>query len=564
MTSKPTTQQETKTTRSLIDGLIKELIASHTGYSEQEFLIAIKDGLKCLDLPIDKETVETIAEAVNAQINPTVDKHYTRGQVWAEETEVEWIWDGWIAKGYFNTITAMQKVGKSTFVLDFIKAICDGKGEFLNFSLFSEKKDVEFVLIGPDMNRRLWGKYGKMAELLKNDNTAQAYFWHEQIRYVFSEEDEFGLRKADLRRMVTMAEEIKADGKHPFFVMDSYSAMLSMSGYDLSENDSRYANPLRELKLALGQTGATVVLLHHSSLSSSKRSAEASNSGHQSFNRVPDQCLALKWLAEPGIDGTRTDRRIVLSASGRTGRVMEDQLLEQSLDWGWSSHGDIGFAMRTQRALEERDRLAGDDAICFDLLNTRTTNGVGTTTADLAELRESTSGGRGHWGNAKISRLLKKLQRRGLAYADGEKKQLGDIGGRPSAVWWTFEREEPKEVNSGAEEVNSLYSGFQTNPPLPPKGGLFADEPLNSVNSVNSLNSAYGDNPPSERQMVEDANGKNSLVIIELVPGSGDVKVQEFGNASSPIKQRRWLVDVFPCGTYAKANPPTFDDNEVL
>ena len=564
MNSKPTTQQETKTTRSLIDGLIKELIASHTGYSEQEFLIAIKDGLKCLDLPIDKETVETIAEAVNAQINPTVDKHYTRGEAWIEETEVEWIWDGWIAKGYFNTITAMQKVGKSTFVLDFIKAICDGKGEFLNFSLFSEKKDVEFVLIGPDMNRRLWGKYGKMAELLKNDNTAQAYFWHEQIRYVFSEEDEFGLRKADLRRMVTMAEEIKADGKHPFFVMDSYSAMLSMSGYDLSENDSRYANPLRELKLALGQTGATVVLLHHSSLSSSKRSAEASNSGHQSFNRVPDQCLALKWLAEPGIDGTRTDRRIVLSASGRTGRVMEDQLLEQSLDWGWSSHGDIGFAMRTQRALEERDRLAGDDAICFDLLNTRTTNGVGTTTADLAELRESTSGGRGHWSNAKINRLLKKLQRRGLAYADGQKRQPGDIGGRPSAVWWTFEREQPEELNSPPKELNSHFSGFQTNPPLPEKEGLFADETLDSQDSVDSLNSAYGDNPPSERQMVEDANGKNSMVVVELVPGSGDVKVQEFGNASSPIKQRRWLVDVFPCGTYAKNNPVVFDDNEIL
>ena len=414
------------------------------------------------------------------------------------------------------------------------------------------------------MNRRLWGKYGKMAELLKNDNTAQAYFWHKQIRYVFAEEDEFGLRKADLRRMVAMADEIKADGKHPFFVMDSYSAMLSMSGYDLSENDSRYANPLRELKLALGQTGATVVLLHHSSLSSSKRSAEASNSGHQSFNRVPDQCLALKWLAEPGIDGTRSDRRIVLSASGRTGRVMEDQLLEQSLDWGWSSHGDIGHAMRTQRALEERDRLAGDDAICFDLLNTRTANGVGTTTTDLAELRESTTGGRGHWGNSKINRLLKKLQRRGLAYVEGQKPQPGDFGGRPAAVWWTFEREEPKEVNSGAKDVNSHYSRFQTNPPLPEKKGLFANESLDSVNSVDSVNSAYGDNPPSERQMVEDANGKNSMVIVELVPGSGDVKVQEFGNASSPIKQRRWLVDVFPCGTYAKNNPVVIDDDEIL
>ena len=135
-------QQETKTTRSLIDALTKELTASREGYSEQEFQIAIKDGLKCLDLPIDKETVETIAEVVNAQINPTVEKHYVRGQAWVEETEVEWIWDGWIAKGYFNTITAMQKVGKSTFVLDFIKAICDGNEEFLNFSLFSEKKDL--------------------------------------------------------------------------------------------------------------------------------------------------------------------------------------------------------------------------------------------------------------------------------------------------------------------------------------------------------------------------------------------------------------------------------------
>ena len=552
---------ETKTTRTLIDETIKELVQCRIGFNEQQFLIAIKDALRCRDLPIDRETVEAIAEAVNEQISPTVEKHYVRGQTWIEETEVEWIWDGWIAKGYFNTITAMQKVGKSTFVLDFIKAVCDGNEEFLNFSLFSEKKDLEFVLIGPDMNRRLWGKYGKMAELLKNDNTAQAYFWHEQIRYVFSEEDEFGLKKADLNRMVAMADEIKADGKHPFFVMDSYSAMLSMSGYDLSENDSRYANPLRELKLALGQTGATVVLLHHSSLSSSKRSAEASNSGHQSFNRVPDQCLALKWLAEPGIDGSRSDRRIVLSASGRTGRVMEDQLLEQSLDWGWSSHGDIGHAMRTQRALEERDRLAGDDAICFDLLNTRTTNGVGTTTADLAELRESTSGGRGHWGNAKINRLLKKLQRRGLALIDGKKYRPGDMGGAPSYVWWTFERdEEEKGLNRASEELNTIYTVCERTP----SPHLNRDLEVKSDALHESQASAYGDNPPSERQMVEDANGQNSLVIVELVPGTAEVKVQEFGNASSPIKQRRWLVDVFPCGTWAKANPLTLEDDEVI
>jgi hypothetical protein len=42
------------------------------------------------------------------------------------------------------------------------------------------------------------------------------------------------------------------------------------------------------------------------------------------------------------------------------------------------------------------------------------------------------------------------------------------------------------------------------------------------------------------------------------------VKVQEFGNASAPVKQRRWQVDVFPCGTYAKANPAVIDLDEEL
>ena len=77
-------------------------------------------------------------------LNP--DGHYSRGQDWEADTDVEWIWDQWIAKGFFHTITAMQKVGKSTFFLDFIKAICNGNEEYLNFSLFSEKKDLEFVL----------------------------------------------------------------------------------------------------------------------------------------------------------------------------------------------------------------------------------------------------------------------------------------------------------------------------------------------------------------------------------------------------------------------------------
>ena len=58
---------------------------------------------------------------------------------------------------------------------------------FLNFH--SSEKKYGFVLVGPDMNRRLWGKYGKLAGLLQEDDKGQLR-WQEQIKYVFAEEDE--------------------------------------------------------------------------------------------------------------------------------------------------------------------------------------------------------------------------------------------------------------------------------------------------------------------------------------------------------------------------------------
>ena len=79
--------------------------------------------------------------------------------------EVSWIWDGWIAEGYFHTLIAMQKVGKSTFLLNLIAELIQRTPSFLNFPLSSEKK-YGFVLVGPDTEPgRLWGKYGKLAGL---------------------------------------------------------------------------------------------------------------------------------------------------------------------------------------------------------------------------------------------------------------------------------------------------------------------------------------------------------------------------------------------------------------
>ena len=443
--SKPNSQ---KSGNELIEEVVNSLLEPSTILDDRAYKILIQDALQLRGLPVNKENVERIEGLVAERLEPKLDTHYKHGDIWAEDPEVSWIWDGWIAEGYFHTLIAMQKVGKSTFLLNLIAELIQRTPSFLNFPLFSEKK-YGFVLVGPDMNRRLWGKYGKLAGLLAEDDSNQLR-WQEQIKYVFAEEDEIGIDRDGIKRLVAIAEEVKGQGLHPIFVMDSYRALLAASSIEIEENSSRYANPLRQLKKALGKTGSTVVLLHHSSQTSSKRAVAESNAGNAAFNSVPDQILSLKWLADAGADGQRRDRRIVLSASGRTGRVMADQLLEQSPDWGWFTHGETGDALLRQNALNERDRLAADDAVCYDLLNTRTGNGQGTTTSDLQELRESTSGGRGSWSLAKVNRLLRKLERKGLALIDGSKPRPGDMGGTPAHVWWSFEREQTPRFASEA------------------------------------------------------------------------------------------------------------------
>ena len=453
-TANASNNSKLKSTRSVLDEIVQNLMGAAEGFSDKEFRIAIKDELRQHDLDADKENVDAVQQAVEEKLDPPVDTYYKHGDIWHDDPEVTWIWDGWIAEGYFHTLIAMQKVGKSTFLLNLIAELIQRTPSFLNFPLFSEKK-YGFVLVGPDMNRRLWGKYGKLAGLLAEDGSNQLR-WQETIKYVFAEEDEIGIDRDGIKRLVAIAEEVKAQELHPIFVMDSYRALLAASGIEIEENSSRYANPLRQLKKALGKTGSTVILLHHSSQTSSKRAVAESNAGNAAFNSVPDQILSLKWLADAGADGQRRDRRIVLSASGRTGRVMPDQLLEQSPDWGWFTHGETGDALLRQNALNERDRLAGDDAICFDLLNTRTGNGQGTTTPELQDMRETATGGRGSWSIAKINRLLRKLERKGLAFIDGSKPRPGDLGGTPSKIWWSFEREEtPRFANEAARFAQS-------------------------------------------------------------------------------------------------------------
>ena len=487
-TPNSSSNKEQKSTKTLIEEITVELAAAKKDYNYRQWQIAIQDALQIKGLPVTKENVEAIEAEVDAVLDPRVDSHYKAGDIWTEDPEVNWIWDGWIAEGYFHTLIAMQKVGKSTFMLSLIAELIKRTPSYLNFPILTGKKALAFVLVGPDMNRRLWGKYGKLAGLLHEDAKGQLK-WQESIKHVFAAEDDISLSKDGITQLQDIANSLTAQGLHPFIVIDSYRAMLAKADIDLEENSSRYATPLRKLKDAMDQTGATTILLHHSSQTSSRRSAAEANAGNAAFSSVPDQCINLKWLAEPGPDGNRKDKRTVLSASGRTGRVVPDQLLEQSPDWGWSSYGETGDALLHQQALAERDRLASDDATAYDLLNTRTGNGQGTTSVDLADLRETTSGGKGTWSQAKVNRLLRKLERKGLAVRDGTKPRPGDLGGTPMIVWWTFERAQiakpEQESHNSTIQTEGQESRKQIVPCHPVDSKVMYDGKIWTVAEVN-------------------------------------------------------------------------------
>ena len=91
------------------------------------------------------------------------------------------------------------------------------------------------------MDRRLWGKYGKLAGLLTDNATGSSCVGKSRIQYVFAEEDEIGIDRDGLKRLVAMAEEIKAKA-HPIFVMDNYRALQPQPASKLKRAAS-YANP---------------------------------------------------------------------------------------------------------------------------------------------------------------------------------------------------------------------------------------------------------------------------------------------------------------------------------
>jgi hypothetical protein len=254
--------------------------------------------------------------------------------------DAQWIWESLIAAGTLNMVTALQKVGKTALLLQFIRLWSAGVPAFLGHALAADFSGV--IIVGTDMGLADWRNMLMAAGLMEKRTNGKYRLVPEVIR-LWHREDPLHLDEGGLEKLAAICEE------HPgaLILIDSFAAVTAPLGID--EFKPEAAEPLYALCEAVEPYGATTVLIHHSSKSRSGEQASNAARGSNAITAVPSQLINLAWHGDP-----KQDRRVELTSEGR-GALPTALVIEQIERCQWISHGDAAEIRREEgRAKAER------------------------------------------------------------------------------------------------------------------------------------------------------------------------------------------------------------------
>ena len=375
---------EVKSTRALIDETIESLYLAKGGFSQDQFQIAIKDALRCRDLPTDQETVASIERAVSAKDNPEDPRANIvhGGQVFTWK-EVQDVMPGFFKENLLHLINAEQGAGKSTLMLGLFRALLSEEqtASFLNLEV-QASKNWRLFLIAPDMPRESWSvpleNYGLISGIAKGGSGEKSGKVISEVTIACSDVP-LSLSPEDILYYREMAMASVARGERPLFVFDSYSTLVA-NFKDMNEIDSQFAQPLQNLQKAMAGTGATTIVLHHTAKSRSGSTA-SSGSGTNRLGRIPDVVIELEATS-------RNSKRLFMTSSKRV--IPTSLIIEQDFERGeWICHGDARQAMELRDLLQKIDALKGPKATIYEWAQQRwEEQRKGFTTEDVRRLIE--------------------------------------------------------------------------------------------------------------------------------------------------------------------------------
>ena len=149
--------------------------------------------------------------------------------------------------------------------------------------------------------------------------------------------------------------------------------------------------------------------------------------------------------------------------------------------------------------------------------------------------------------------------RKCLVEQDGNDWQGDFGGGRPADLYWTFERSEEgadRALDVPARAGSDLIQPFGwVSATQEPSGGGISSEKIANTQGDPKLDESpvFHDTEdfPVEGVVIEDAEGL-PIQVLEA-KGGQRLRVRDRHDRNAPIKERRWMLDVFPVGHKAKA-----------
>lgn len=472
----------------------------------------------------------------------------------------EVVWDystpllpGFFLKNRLNVLVAEQGAGKSNFCLALFRSLVERTASFLNLSIPIDG-NYELFLVGPDMAVDGWGP-ALVANALCASTTAiqenhtpnqqQRATRIPQFRYFSDSSSTDSLSPRDIERYRDMALDSVKRGQHPIFVFDSYSSLVS-AYKDIDEIKSAFANPLQNLQRRMTGISATLIVLHHTTKSSTN--TEKAGSGTNRFGRIPDVIVKMERFNNSPLS---SDKRLVIQSAKRidaTNLLIEQTDFETGV---WVSHGDATAYIHDNTLIETIARLSGPKQRVFDNLQDLWANyRKGLSRDEVAGLLEVSPQAAGNH--------LKWLEKNHLVFIGDKAPGLG----RSISVFYPYNAKEElnKAFHKGASETfrnPSETPVISTDFPVHQGVSSNLTDLTKHTKGENGLAAAKapdinvdGAAVPRKSLLVEvlqNGNWVNNHVISCDGMNRHDITVEKLGDPTMKRKGLRWGIDVRAC-----------------
>ena len=516
-------------------------------YPESDWLSAMKNQSAHLQVNLDvtpQQLDDYLSQAKQALTRSLSKGIYRSGELVSYRTS-DPLLPGFFLQNRLNMLVAEQGTGKSTFCLALFRSLVERTASFLDL-LLTCNKNWELYLVGPDMTAEGWGpllqanglcrpETGTLDHPIPTDEEWKHIRLIPEVGYFSNAESKDSLSPSDIARYRSMALEAVGRGKSPLFVFDSYRRLVE-NYKDVAEIDSAFAGPLVNLQNEMAGTGATIIVLHHTT--KSQTNAEKAGAGHNKLGSIPDVIVQMRRLNNNVLS---SDKRLIIESAKR---IDATNLLIEQTDHStgtWVSHGEATTTARGETLIDTLAALSGPrQKIYLHMAELWDNQRKGVTTADIARFLEITIQGAGvHLRKLRKDHVIfEGDQKTGIhgnerlfypfnAHDDVSCRDLkpnlkhGDVSQEPASSQG-FDPVDPglKHMKTGIPPYRSAETNFDGDPV--PRKGLMVDVMKGSKRVNHHVIACDGMNP-------------HNLSVAPL------------GQPNLVLKGRRWMVDVFPC-----------------